>query len=173
MEFSDVNRAAGDDDVERGERYLSVRRRIAAPPQVLFDVVADPSMHHVIDGSGSVKGTRSGSRKLQRGERFTTTMRIGVPYVISNRVVELVEPQVIAWSHAGGWRWRYEFEPLESDTGAPETLVTETFDWSTTRGGSLGRAYVERMGWPARHVENLRGTLERLDAYVTNKHDSE
>lgn len=159
-------------DLERGDRYLSVSRRIAAPAQELFDVVADPSMHHVIDGSGSVKGTRSGSRKLQRGDRFTTSMRIGVPYLISNRVVEFDEPGVIAWSHVGGWRWRYEFEPLDIVDGTPGTLVTETFDWSTTRGGPLGRAYVERVGWPDRHVENLRRTLERLDAYVTNKHGS-
>jgi hypothetical protein len=143
----------------------SVSRVIAADPQRLFDVVADPSMHHVIDGSGSVKGTRSASRKLALGDRFTENMRLGVPYMISNKVVELDEPRLIAWSHIGGWRWRYGFEPVEGGT-----RVTETFDWSSAAGGPLGRAYVEKVGWPRRNVPNMARTLERLDAYLTNKH---
>lgn len=145
------------------ETSLSVSRVIAAEPQQLFDVVADPSMHHVIDGSGSVRGTKSTSRKLALGEKFTTSMRIGVPYLISNKVVELDEPHCIAWSHVGGWRWRYEFEPVEGGT-----KVTETFDWSTART-PLGRLYVEKMGWPRRHLPNMEKTLARLDALVTNK----
>ena len=145
------------------ETSLSVSRVIAAEPQQLFDVVADPSMHHVIDGSGSVRGTRSTSRKLALGEKFTTSMRIGVPYLISNKVVELDEPHRIAWSHIGGWRWRYELEPVEGGT-----KVTETFDWSTART-PLGRLYVEKMGWPRRHLPNMEKTLARLDALVTNK----
>lgn len=151
--------------VDMQARRVSVSRVIAADPQRLFDVVADPSMHHVIDGSGSVKGTRSTSRKLALGDRFTTNMRLGVPYVISNKVVELDEPRLIAWSHVGGHRWRYEFEAVEGGT-----RVTETFDWSTAAGGPVGRAYIEKVGWPRRHGPNMERTLERLDAYVTNKH---
>ena len=90
-------------------------------------------------------------------------MRFGVPYVISNKVVEYEEGRLIAWAHVGGWRWRYEFEPDGSGT-----KVTETFDWSTSLAGPVGRAYVERMGFPDRNTESLRRTLQRLDAYVTN-----
>lgn len=151
--------------VDMQARRVSVSRVIAADPQRLFDVVADPSMHHVIDGSGTVKGTRSTSRKLTLGDRFTTTMRLGVPYVMSNKVVELEEPRLIAWSHVGGWRWRYELEAVGDGT-----RVTETFDWSTVVGGPVGRAYVEKVGWPRKHVANMERTLERLDAFVTNKH---
>ena len=77
-------------------------------------MVADPSLHHVIDGSGSVKGTRGGTSKLALGDSFSTSMRIGVPYLIptSRRVPEA---RRIAWAHIGGWRWRYEFEPVEGD----------------------------------------------------------
>ena len=152
--------AAPDDPVAT---LVSASRRIAAPAEVLFDVVADPTMHPVIDGSGSVRGGRAPSRKLALGDRFRTSMRIGLPYVISNKVVEYDEARRIAWSHKGGWRWRYTFEP-DGDA----TVVTETFDWSTAVGGSVGEAYVERTGFPARNAKNMERTLERLEAYVTN-----
>ncbi len=151
-----------DGNVVRGDRIISITRHIDAPAQDLFDLVADPSMHPVIDGSGSVKGSRS-SAKLGLGDRFTTSMRLGVPYVISNRVVEYEEGRLLAWAHIGGWRWRFEFAPSGSGTD-----VTETFDWRTAVGGPLGRTYVERMNWPERNTSSIRGTLERLDAYVTN-----
>lgn len=143
-------------------RMISVSRVVAADAQRCFDVVADPSLHPVIDGSGSVVRARSGSRKLGPGDRFTTSMRIGVPYLISNKVVEYEEGRRIAWAHVGGWRWRYTFEPLDGDDGGPLTRVTETFDWSTTPA----RLYVEKAGWPRRHVGNMTRTLERLDAFL-------
>lgn len=138
---------------------ISTSRVIAAEPQKLFDVVADPSLHHVIDGSGTVRGVRGGSRKLALGDRFSTSMRIGVPYVISNRVVEYEEGRRIAWAHIGGWRWRYEFEPVEGGT-----RVTETFDWSQSRA----KPYVRLMRWGERNLPNMERTLARLEAYVTN-----
>lgn len=143
--------------------HVSASRVIAAEPQVLFDLVADPTMHAVIDGSESVRGTRGGSRKLGLGDRFTTSMRIGVPYLISNRVVEYDEGRRIAWAHLGRWRWRWEFEEVEGGT-----KVTETFDWSN----SPAKPYVTFAGWPARNRSNILQTLERLDAYVTNKHSA-
>jgi hypothetical protein len=142
---------------------VSASRRIEAPAEVLFAVVADPTMHAAIDGSGSVRGTRAPARPLALGDRFRTSMRIGLPYVISNTVVELEPDRRIAWSHAGGWRWRWEFEP-DGDA----TVVTETFDWSTAVGGPVGRAYVERAGFPARNARNMERSLERLEAYVTH-----
>ena len=140
--------------------HISASRVIAADPQELFDLVADPSMHPVFDGSGSVRGVRGGSRKLAMGDRFTTSMRLGVPYIISNRVVEYEEGRRIAWAHIGGWRWRYEFEPVDEGT-----LVTETFDWST----SLAKPYIRAVGWGPRNERNMERTLERLDAYVSNR----
>lgn len=145
--------------------HVSASRVVAADAQRLFDIVADPSMHAVIDGSGSVRSARGGSRKLALGDRFTTNMHLGLPYVISNRVVEYEEGRRIAWSHLGGWRWRYEFEPLDEDPDAPSTRVTETFDWTTARS----RRYVEALGWPRRNQGGLERTLDRLEAYVNNK----
>ena len=112
---------------------VSASRLIAADAQRLFDLVADPTMHPVIDGSGSVRGIKGGRRKLALGDRFTASMRVGLPYIISNTVVEYAEGRRIAWAHAGGWRWRWEFEELEPVDGEPVTRVTETYDWSTSK----------------------------------------
>lgn len=145
------------------EQRLSVRRTIAADAQDLFDVVADPTLHHVIDGSGSVKGVRGGSRKLALGDKFSASMRIGVPYLITNKVVEYEEGRRIAWAHVGGWRWRFEFEPVDGGTE-----VTETFDWSTSRAPW----YIRVMGWPDRNRPNMERTLARLEAFATNTSSS-
>lgn len=144
-------------------RSVSVSRVIAADAQTLFDIVADPTLHHVIDGSGSVKGARGDSRKLAMGDKFSTSMRIGVPYLITNKVVEYTEGRRIAWAHLGGWRWRYEFEPVEGGTE-----VTETFDWSTSKAG----AYIEFMKWGPRNRTNMERTLARLEAFATNTSSS-
>ena len=44
----------------------SVERVIAAPPEKIFDLLADPARHHDIDGSGSVVIARWSS-VLDRG----------------------------------------------------------------------------------------------------------
>ena len=142
---------------------VAVSRTIAADAQSLFDVVADPTLHHVIDGSGSVKGVRGGSRKLQLGDKFSASMRIVVPYLITNKVVEYAEGRRIAWAHIGGWRWRYEFEPVDSGTE-----VTETFDWSHSKAG----AYIRLLGWPEKNRTSMERTLARLEAFVTNTSSS-
>lgn len=144
-------------------KQVSASRVIAADAQTLFDIVADPTLHHVIDGSGSVKGTSGGTRKLALGDKFTTRMRLGVPYIISNKVVEYTEGRRIAWAHLGGWRWRYEFEPVEGGTE-----VTETFDWSPSKAG----AYIDLMKWPEKNRRSIESTLARLDAFATNTSSS-
>ena len=53
-------------------------------------------------------------------------MKMGAPYKIKNRVVELEEDRLIAWRHMGAHRWRYELTPTP-DGG---TEVTETWDLS-------------------------------------------
>ena len=145
------------------DNSVSVSRVIAADAQALFDVVADPTLHHVIDGSGSVQGVRGGSRKLALADKFSASMRIGVPYLITNKVVEYTEGRRIAWAHVGGWRWRYEFEPVEGGTE-----VTETFDWSTSKAG----AYIRLMKWAPKNRVNMERTLARLDAFATNTSSS-
>jgi hypothetical protein len=85
-------------------------------------------------------------------------MRIGLPYLIRNRVVEFEEGRLIAWRHFHGHRWRYELSDVDGGT-----LVRETFDWST----ALFPAYIERAGYPERHPRSMARTLERREEQVT------
>lgn len=149
--------------VARTDKSVSVGRVIAADAQSLFDIVADPTLHHVIDGSGSVRGVRGTSGKLGLGDKFSMSMRIGVPYLITNKVVEYEEGRQIAWAHLGGWRWRYQFEPT------PEgTRVTETFDWAPSKAG----LYLSITKAPTRNLSAMKSTLARLDAFATNTSSS-
>lgn len=145
-------------------REVSVSRTIDATPEKIFGVLTDPTLHSVIDGSGSVKGVRGTTERLALGSKFGMNMRIGVPYPITNTVVEFEDGRLIAWRHLMGHRWRYRLEP--TDDG--RTVVTESFDWSTARSPKA----IEAMGYPTKHVSNMERTLERLDAFVTNRADS-
>ena len=135
-------------------RQVSASRTIAATPEAIFDLLTDPAQHPVIDGSGTVRASKSppGTR-LQLGSRFGMAMRLGVPYAMTNEVVEYEEGRRIAWQHFGGHRWRWQLEP------APEgTKVTETFDWSTSRSPVA----LEIMRIPARNARSIEATLDRL-----------
>lgn len=142
------------------DRSVSVSRVIDAPPAAIFDLLAAPSGHAVIDGSGSVKGEQTGPEPLTKvGDRFGMKMKLyGLPYRISNTVMEFEENRLIAWAHLGGHRWRYELEPVEGGT-----RVTETFDWSTAKAPK----FIELMGYPKKHPAAMERTLERLEEHLT------
>jgi hypothetical protein len=99
---------------------------INAPISEIFNLLANPVMHPVIDGSNSVKSVINGPERLHLGAKFSMNMRIGVKYRITNKVVEFQEGEQIAWQHLGRWIWRYELKEI-----APtQTVVIETFDAS-------------------------------------------
>jgi hypothetical protein len=141
-------------------RHVSSSRVIDADRQAIFDVLADPAMHHVIDGSGTVQGARpDGPDRLHEGARFGMDMEIGTPYRITNTVVEFDEGERIAWRHWHGHIWRYELRDVDGGTE-----VTETFDWSRARS----KLVVRLMGYPERNLQAMRATLERLDRLMTD-----
>ena len=77
---------------------VSEERIIAADPQELFDIVADPAMHPLIDGSGSVRSAHPGNPdRLSAAARFAMQTRLGAPYKITNTVVVFAEGRRIAW----------------------------------------------------------------------------
>ncbi|MBK9180679.1 MAG: SRPBCC family protein [Acidimicrobiales bacterium] len=144
---------------DEGTRRVTVERVIAAPPETIFEVLADPTQHAAIDGSGTVKAARAGDpARLSAGATFGMDMRLGVPYRITNTVVEFDEGRRIAWRHMGGHVWRYELEPVEGGT-----RVVETFDYATNRAPWL----LELLRVPDRNRQGMVRTLERLDAHVT------
>src|SRR4051812_24499272 len=105
---------------------VAVERSIAADPQRIFDILANPAMHPVIDGSGSVREIQSTEPRLQLGTKFGASMRIVLPYRVTNTVVEFEEGRRIAWRHSGGHRWRYLLTPTETGTDVRE-------EWDATR----------------------------------------
>ena len=109
-------------------KLVSVSQFVPATPAQIFDVLAKPSMHSVIDGSGSVRGKLVGPDRLSLGAKFGMSMYLVLPYRITNTVVEFEESKRIGWRHFGGHVWRYLLEPVEGGT-----LVTEQFDYSTNR----------------------------------------
>lgn len=142
-------------------RYLvTVQRTIAARAQHLFDIVADPALHPVIDGSGSVRAGRAGNpQRLSLGAVFGMDMHIGADYRISNTVVEFDEGRRIAWRHFNGHLWRYTFE--ECETG---TVVTEQWDARAV----WNRLLLILAGFAKRNAEGMRKTLELLDRLATS-----
>lgn len=148
----------------RDERYpdrrVSVTRNVDAPAQALFDLLADPAKHVLLDGSGTVRASSDRSpRRLALGSRFAMRMHLVVPYRVVNSVVDFEEGRRIAWRHFGGHRWIWELEPLD---GAARTRVTEIFDWSSARAPGL----IELLGYPARNEHAMLASLERLEKLV-------
>ena len=143
---------------------VSESKVIAADPQRLFDIVADPAMHPVMDGSGSLKATRDDvPARLSLGAKFGMDMNLGAPYKITNTVVEFDESTQIAWRHFNGHVWRYIFEPVDGGT-----KVTEQWDARPANN----RIILRLSGFPARNRKGILATLQRLDDLVTAKPDS-
>jgi hypothetical protein len=128
--------------------------KVNAAPQTIFDLLADPSKHGEIDGSGSVRNAQSSApARLSLGARFGMDMKLGVNYKITNEVVEFDEPRRIAWRHFGGHVWRYILEPVDGGT-----MVTEQFDWNTAKSPLMMRV----MNYPAKNRVSIEKTLKRL-----------
>jgi uncharacterized protein YndB with AHSA1/START domain len=146
---------------------VSVERVIAAPAAELFGIVADASRHPEIDGSGAVVKLKEGApRQLTLGATFGMSMKLGVPYVMSNTVIELEQDRRIAWKTVfagflgrflGGRIWRYEFEPVEGGT-----LVRESWDISQDKQGT----FLRRGKLPSMTAESMEKTLANLAKLV-------
>lgn len=145
---------------DAADRLVSASTIVDAPPEVVFAIVADPRQHPRIDGSGSVRGVVTGPERLTaKGDRFGVSMKLyGVPYRITNTVVEHEPDRRIAWRHFGAHRWRYELEPTEGGG----TRVTET--WDATRYGTRWFAALSAAGFPERNRAGITATLVRLKA---------
>lgn len=141
------------------DRKVSATRTIFAPPERIFALLVDPSKHPLIDGSGTVLATRpGGAQRLRLGSTFGMDMKMGIPYRITNQVVEYEENRLIAWRHGGKHRWRWELKP--SGDGATE--VTETFDWGPARAGF----FYSLLGFPQRNLKGMQNSLDRLETLL-------
>ena len=138
------------------DKQVSATTTIDAPAEVVFAIVSNPHQHPRIDGSGSVQALIEGPDHVSKGDTFHVSMKMfGLPYKITNKVVEYEPARRIAWRHFGGHRWRYELEPVDGGT-----RVTETFDYSMYP--ALGAAIIRIAGFPARNRRGIEETLRRL-----------
>ncbi len=137
-----------DGKVVRGIRF------VPADPQVIFDLLADPAQHPTIDGSGSVQASNeTAPARLELGAKFGMSMKMGVPYKITNTVIEFDEPSLIGWRHMGGHVWRYRLRPVDGGTE-----VTEEFDMRPAKSAPL----LKLTGVPKRNAKAIEATLDRL-----------
>lgn len=129
---------------------------VDAPADEVFAFISRPANHPEISGDESVKGTRHGPEQLTgEGDKFGMSMKMfGLPYRITNTVVEFEAGQKIAWCHPGKHRWRWEVETL------PEggTRVTETFDMTP----SPIKPALRLMGYPKGHQPNVEKSVANV-----------
>jgi uncharacterized protein YndB with AHSA1/START domain len=139
-------------------RVVSASREVAARPEKIFELIAEPSHQPRWDGNDNVAEAVTSERIRTTGEIFAMMTTKG--NVRENHVVEFDEGRRIAWTPAEpgqeppGHLWRWELEPL----GESRTRVTHTYDWTKlTDESRLPRARATTTG-------NLRASLDRLAA---------
>ena len=150
------------------EENVSATLTFAVPVARVFAVLADPTTHSSIDGTGWVQEATDRAPLTEVGQLFRMEMyHSNHPegdYRVINKV-QVLEPQrVIGWVTGqekgdgqlefGGWLWRYDLAPR----GASETEVTLTYDWSAVP------QYIRDRGiqFPPFGPEHLSNSLHHL-----------
>jgi hypothetical protein len=146
---------------------------IEASRDAVFAVLADPSAHADIDGTGWVREALDGDRITAAGQVFRMAMyhenHPDKDYKIANRVQVFDEPRAIAWQPGqespetgelgfGGWIWRYDLKA----SGPSRTNVTLTYDWS-----AVPPDIREYLHFPPFGPDHLDNSLHHLSELVT------
>ena len=119
---------------------VSATLTVATSAASVFAVLADPTSHAAIDGTGWVQEPADRAPLTEAGQIFRMDMHhAGHPdgdYQVVNKVEVLDQPRAIGWLTGyekdngdlefGGWLWRYDLAPL----GPSAAEVTLTYDWS-------------------------------------------
>lgn len=149
------------------EEHVNATITVNAPVEVVFDVLADPSTHEAIDGTGWVRQPLDDKRLTGTGQIFRMAMyhdkNPGKDYEMANRVEVFDPPRAIAWQPGqgaddaalefGGWIWRYDLAPA----GPSRTEVTLTYDWS-----AVPSHLREHIGFPPFDAKHLDNSLKHL-----------
>lgn len=108
------------------------------------------------------------TQQLSLGSNFGMAMKLGVPYSMSNTVIEFEPDKVIAWKtvlsgplgrFVGGRIWRYEFVPVEGGTE-----ITETWDISQDKQ----KLFLKNDKMATRTAEAMTKSLDRLATIVAS-----
>lgn len=153
------------------QENVSATLTVAVPDARVFAVLADPTTHAAIDGTGWVQEAADRAPLTEVGQVFRMEMyhpnHPDGDYRVANQVHVLDPPRAIGWRTGtekedgqlqfGGWTWRYDLAPL----GPSETAITLTYDWSAVPGSV--REYIR---FPPFGPEHLTNSLHHLAGLV-------
>lgn len=164
-------------------KQFEVSRKIEAPANLIFEILANPRRHVDIDGSDMLRGVVVDRPICEVGDTFTMKMhRLGDDYLMINYVVEFEPDRRLFWEPApgdpsrtqdndpskvgiaAGYRWGYVLTP-EGDTA---TLVTEVFDPGPI-AEELLRDGATWINGSNSLLASMAASLERLDSICTAK----
>jgi hypothetical protein len=140
------------------QENVSAALTVAVPAVRVFAVLADPTTHSAIDGTGWVQESVDRAPLTEVGQIFRMDMyHPGHPdgdYQVVNKVEVLDPPRVIGWLTGyrkgdgdvefGGWIWRYDLAQLIRDRGiqfppfGPEHLTNSLHHLAELAGPTSG-----------------------------------
>jgi hypothetical protein len=159
------------------EENISASTTVNAAAETVFAVLADPTTHAAIDGTGWVRESLDGTPLTATGQIFRMGMyHDNHPekyYEMANRIEVFDRPNAIAWQPGqgpdergnlvggptlefGGWIWRYDLKPVADD----RTEVTLTYDWSGVPPEQ--RAAIQFPPFEMSHLDNSLAHLAAL-----------
>jgi uncharacterized protein YndB with AHSA1/START domain len=167
-----TNAPAKSDQPTVDQETVSATLIFAVPAEKVFAVLADPTTHSAIDGTGWVQESVDRAPLTEVGQIFRMGMHHAKhpngDYQVVNQVQVLDPPRTIGWltgqEHSdgrlefGGWIWRYDLAPL----GPSETEVTLTYDWSAVP--QFRREYIQFPPFGPDHLINSLHHLAELAA---------
>ena len=122
-------------------QQIEVSRVVEAPIERVFALLADPDRHPDLDGSGTLRASRTHTVITEVGDVFIMDLRaedIG-DYQSKCVVTTYVGDRAIGWSPGPvdgdpfGHTFTFTLEP----DGDEYTLVTQTYDWSAVTDEQL------------------------------------
>jgi len=153
------------------EENVSATTTISASAETVFAVLADPSRHAAVDGTGRVRASLDGQRLTGSGQIFRVAMyhenHPDGSYEMRNLVLAFEPPRVISWKPGymsqetgklefGGWIWRYDLTQL----GPGKTKVTLSYDWSEV--GPIPRQHIHFPPFTPDHLDNSLSHLAEI-----------
>jgi uncharacterized protein YndB with AHSA1/START domain len=153
------------------DESLIVTTVIDAPIERVFGVLADPTKHAGIDGTGWVCEPVDSEPLTRAGQLFRMAMyhpnHPDGNYQTVNQIEIFEPPNAIAWKTGyetedgelrfAGWFWRYDL----TAKGPSRTEVTLSYDWS-----AVSDSVRELIGFPMFPVEHLDDSLAHLAELV-------
>ncbi len=156
------------------QESVSATLTVAVALTRVFELLADPTTHAEIDGTGWVLNAVDRTPLTEVGQVFQMDMyHANHPdgdYQVVNKVEVLDPPRTIGWLtgyraddghlEPGGWIWRYDLASL----GPSETEVTLTYDWSAVP--QFRREYIQ---FPPFGPDHLANSLHHLAALAAQR----